>query len=98
MTALLLAATAVLIALNAFYVAAEYALVRARKSRLESLKEDGAKMLLVEDFYNKSVAALVAQKAGARMLDLPSDVGATPQIKDWFSLVETVLKQLSQAV
>jgi magnesium and cobalt exporter, CNNM family len=42
-TALLLAATAVLIALNAFFVAAEYALVRARRSRLETLKDDGAK-------------------------------------------------------
>ena len=43
MTALLLAATAVLIALNAFFVAAEYALVRVRRSRLEALKDDGVK-------------------------------------------------------
>jgi CBS domain containing-hemolysin-like protein len=42
-TALLLAATAVLIAFNAFFVMAEYALVRARRARLETLKEDGAK-------------------------------------------------------
>jgi CBS domain containing-hemolysin-like protein len=42
-TALLLAATAVLIAFNAFFVAAEYALVRARRSRLETLKDEGAK-------------------------------------------------------
>jgi CBS domain containing-hemolysin-like protein len=42
-TALLLAATAVLIALNAFFVAAEYSLVRARRSRLETLKDEGAK-------------------------------------------------------
>ena len=55
------------------------------------------KLLLMEDFYNKSVASLVAQKAGAKLLTLPSDVGATPQIKDWFGLVETVLRQLSQA-
>jgi zinc/manganese transport system substrate-binding protein len=63
-----------------------------------AMKENGAKLLLVEDFYNKSVAALVAQKAGGKMLDLPSDVGATPEINDWFSLVDTVLRQLSQAV
>ena len=59
------------------------------------MKQEGAQLLLVEDFYNKSVASLVAQKAGAKMLTLPTDVGATPQIKDWFSLVETVLKALS---
>ena len=61
------------------------------------MKQDQAQLLLVEDFYNKSVASLVAQKAGAKMLTLPTDVGATPQIKDWFSLVETVLKALSAA-
>jgi zinc/manganese transport system substrate-binding protein len=62
------------------------------------MKQDGARLLLVEDFYNKSVASLVADKAGAKMITLPTDVGATPQIKDWFTLVETVLKALSSAV
>ena len=62
------------------------------------MKQDRAQLLLVEDFYNKSVASLVAQKAGAKMLDLPTDVGATPQVKDWFTLVETVLKALSSSV
>jgi len=62
------------------------------------MKQDGVQMLLVEDFYNKSVASLVAQKAGAKMLVLPTDVGATPQVKDWFTLAETILKALSSAV
>jgi magnesium and cobalt exporter, CNNM family len=43
MTALLLFATALLIALNAFFVMGEYALVRSRRSRLEALKEEGAR-------------------------------------------------------
>jgi CBS domain containing-hemolysin-like protein len=42
-TALLLFATAVLIAMNAFFVMAEYALVRSRRARLETLRESGAK-------------------------------------------------------
>ena len=68
-------------------------------SRLISvMKQDGARLLLMEDFYNKSVASLVAEKAGAKLLDLPTDVGATPLIKDWFSLVDTVVKALSSAV
>jgi zinc/manganese transport system substrate-binding protein len=61
------------------------------------MKQEGAKLLLVEDFYNKSVAALVAEKAGAKLLTLPTDVGSTPQIKDWFSLVDAVLKAISSA-
>jgi magnesium and cobalt exporter, CNNM family len=43
MTALLLFATALLIALNAFFVMGEYALVRSRRSRLEALKDEGAR-------------------------------------------------------
>jgi zinc/manganese transport system substrate-binding protein len=65
---------------------------------IDVMKSEGAKLLLMEDFYNKGVASLVAQKAGAKLLDLPTDVDATPQIKSWFDLVDAILKQLSAAV
>jgi CBS domain containing-hemolysin-like protein len=41
--AVLLLAVPALILMNAFFVAAEYALVRARRDRLEALKEEGAR-------------------------------------------------------
>jgi CBS domain containing-hemolysin-like protein len=41
MTALLLLAVVVLVLLNGFFVAAEFALVRVRRSRVEELAEDG---------------------------------------------------------
>ena len=41
MTALLLIAVFVLILLNAFFVIAEYALVRARRPKLEAAREEG---------------------------------------------------------
>jgi CBS domain containing-hemolysin-like protein len=41
MTALLLVLTALLIALNAFFVMGEYALVRSRRTRLETMRDDG---------------------------------------------------------
>jgi zinc/manganese transport system substrate-binding protein len=59
------------------------------------MRAEKARLLLMEDFYNKSVASLVAEKAGAKLLILPTNVGATPQIHDWFELCETVLKRLS---
>ena len=40
---LLLLAVAVLVALNGFFVAAEFALVRTRRSRMEALEEEGAR-------------------------------------------------------
>jgi zinc/manganese transport system substrate-binding protein len=64
---------------------------------IEVMKREHATMLLMEDFYNRNVASLVAQKADAKLLDLPTDVGAKPEITDWFTLVEAVLKQLSAA-
>jgi CBS domain containing-hemolysin-like protein len=42
-TALFLVLTALLIALNAFFVMGEYALVRSRRSRLETMREEGLK-------------------------------------------------------
>jgi CBS domain containing-hemolysin-like protein len=43
MTGLALFLTALLIALNAFFVMGEYALVRSRRSRLEAMKDEGAR-------------------------------------------------------
>ena len=42
MTALLLLAVLVLVLLNGFFVAAEFALVRVRRSRIEEEAEEGA--------------------------------------------------------
>src|SRR5207253_7555591 len=54
------------------------------------MKQDGVQMLLVQDFYNKSVASPVAPKAGAKYRALPTDVGASSSVTDWFMLVETI--------
>ena len=71
MTALLLAATAVLIALNAFFVAAEYALVRARRSRLEALREDGVKNVgLVLDQIEDIGDYISASQVGVTLMSI----------------------------
>jgi zinc/manganese transport system substrate-binding protein len=61
------------------------------------MKQEGATLLLMEDFYNHRTAQLVADKASATLLDLPTDVGARPEITDWFTLVDAVLKRLASA-
>jgi len=62
------------------------------------MRAEKARLLLMEDFYNKSTAQLVAEKAGAKLLVLPTDVGARPEIKTWFDLVQDVLRELTSAV
>jgi len=64
---------------------------------IQTMRAEKAKLLLVEDFYNRNTAQLVATKAGAKMLTLPTDVGATPEIKDWFGLVKAILTQTAGA-
>src|SRR5919197_3005214 len=43
MSVLLLVLTALIIAMNGFFVAAEYALVRSRRNKVEALESEGAK-------------------------------------------------------
>src|SRR3954466_12469095 len=62
MTALLLVMTAVLLAVNAFFVIAEYALVRARKAKLEQDSREGQKGAALAmhqiDEINESVSTI----------------------------------------
>jgi zinc/manganese transport system substrate-binding protein len=58
------------------------------------MRREGAKLILMESFYPRNTVDLVAQKAGARTLVMPSDVGATAEIKDYFALVDAVINKL----
>jgi zinc/manganese transport system substrate-binding protein len=65
---------------------------------VQAMRAQGAKALLVESFYNRSTAAMVADKAGARVLVMPSDVGAFPSIRTYPELVDAVLDTLQGAL
>jgi zinc/manganese transport system substrate-binding protein len=65
---------------------------------ISAMRAEKTRLLLMEDFYNKSTAQLVAEKAGAKLLVLPTDVGARPEIKTWFDLVQRVLRELASAL
>ena len=60
------------------------------------MKSQGVKEILVESFYNRSVAETVAEKTDAKVLSMPSDVGARPEVKTYFDLVDAVLAQLGK--
>jgi zinc/manganese transport system substrate-binding protein len=67
-------------------------------SLIKVMRGEKASMLFMENFYNKATAQLVAEKAGAKLLVLPTDVGATPQLRTWFELVDAVLKEIAAAL
>jgi zinc/manganese transport system substrate-binding protein len=60
------------------------------------MQREGVKMILMESFYPRNTVELVAMKAGARALVMPSDVGATPEIRDYFALVDAVVGRLAK--
>ena len=68
---LLLLGVAVLVALNGFFVAAEFALVRAREGRLEVMRDEGknsARLVLVQ--LDKIDEYLGACQLGSTMASL----------------------------
>lgn len=65
-------------------------------SLITLMKREGIRLVLVEMFYSRRTADLVASKAGARVLSMPSDVGAYPHVNDYFKLVDAVLATLTK--
>ena len=61
------------------------------------MRNEKATMLWMEDFHNKATAQKVTELAGAKLLVLPSDVGADASIKTWFDLVDHVLREMARA-
>jgi zinc/manganese transport system substrate-binding protein len=58
------------------------------------MKAESVRALMIESFYNRGIAGQVAEAAGAKLLVLPSDVGATPKIRSYPDLVDAVLDAL----
>jgi zinc/manganese transport system substrate-binding protein len=61
---------------------------------IATMRAEGARLVVHEDFYPSTLARFVAEKGGAREVSCPSDVGATPAIKTYFDLVDAVIKAL----
>ncbi|HEX2659706.1 MAG TPA: metal ABC transporter substrate-binding protein [Polyangia bacterium] len=60
------------------------------------MRKENIKIILMESFYPRNTVELVAQKAGARALVLPSDVGASADATDYVHLVDAVVGKLTQ--
>jgi zinc/manganese transport system substrate-binding protein len=56
----------------------------------------GVKFVLQDVYHEKRTAQFVAQRLNAKVVILPQDVGAVPEVKDLFSLFDEILRRLSQ--
>lgn len=59
------------------------------------MKKQKVKSIIVETFYPSSLANIVGRETGARVVALPSDVGANASIRTYVELVDAVLASLT---
>lgn len=67
-------------------------------SVMATIKETGAKAILMEPFYDKKVGEMVAKQTGAKLLVLPTSVEGVKGVNDYIALITYNLTQLANAV
>jgi ABC-type Zn uptake system ZnuABC Zn-binding protein ZnuA len=67
---------------------------------IQTAKRTGAKVILMEPFYDRKVANLIARQTGAKVLVLPPSVGGLrgAPVNDYVSLMKYDIAQLAAAV
>jgi ABC-type Zn uptake system ZnuABC Zn-binding protein ZnuA len=67
-------------------------------SVIQTMKRTGAKVIVMEPFYDRRTADLVARQTGAKVLILPPSVGGVPGIGDYLQLMKYDMDQLAAAL
>jgi zinc/manganese transport system substrate-binding protein len=65
---------------------------------IERMKADSIKLILVEPFYERKSADLVAAKTGARVVVCANCPGGQPEATDYLSLMDMVVGRVSEAL
>ena len=62
------------------------------------MRRTGAKVIVMEPYYDRRTADFVAQRTGAQVLVLPPSVGGVRTITDYIQLMQYDVGQLAAAV
>jgi len=65
---------------------------------IQTMKRTGAKVIVMEPFYDRKTADFVASKTGAKVLVLPPSVGGVKGVGDYISVMDYDIKQLAAAL
>jgi zinc/manganese transport system substrate-binding protein len=63
-----------------------------------TMKRTGAKVIIMEPFYNRKTADFVAARTGAKVLILPPSVGGIRSVRDYIGLLRYDIEQLANAL
>src|SRR5512138_365452 len=65
---------------------------------IQTMKQTGAKVIVMEPFYDRRTADFVASKTGAKVLVLPPSVGGAKGLHDYIQLMTHDIRQLAAAL
>jgi zinc/manganese transport system substrate-binding protein len=65
---------------------------------IQTMKRTGAKVIVMEPFYDQKTADFVASRTGAKVLILPPSVGGVKGVGDYISVMDYDIKQLAAAL
>ena len=65
---------------------------------IQTMKQTGAKVIVMEPFYDRRTADFVASKTGAKVLILPPSVGGSKGLDDYIGLLTNGIHQLAAAL
>ena len=65
---------------------------------IQTMKQTGARVIVMEPFYDRRTADFVASKTGAKVLVLPPSVGGARGLDDYIQLMTNNIRQLAAAL
>ncbi|HMI56186.1 MAG TPA: metal ABC transporter substrate-binding protein, partial [Gemmatimonadaceae bacterium] len=65
---------------------------------IQTMRRTGAKVIVMEPFYDRKTADFVAARTGAKVLVLPPSVGGVKGVGDYISVMNYDIKQLAAAL
>lgn len=65
---------------------------------IATIRREGARLVLVDNFYDASLPERIAREGGARVVIIPNQVGGEKEVGDYFALVDHVLASMLGAL
>jgi ABC-type Zn uptake system ZnuABC Zn-binding protein ZnuA len=65
---------------------------------IQTMRRTGAKVIIMEPFYDRKTADFVAARTGAKVLILPPSVGGIKGVGDYISVMNYDIQQLANAL
>jgi zinc/manganese transport system substrate-binding protein len=63
---------------------------------LETLRSNKVDLIITTNVIGEKEANYLSKDSGVKAVAVPQDVGGSPEAKDWFALIDTVLKTLGE--